>query len=210
MPSKDHGLYLLRTLRFMASSIGWYLHNAGQVVTGLLGANLPSGMFWEEVFPLYDPRSNSFWQFLEGVIAITGHTMTAALLSETLNPILDDYTMTSIYLLHAPYFLPQSLRKLRRWSRAIRDEINLYVRPPKIRIHIPIASDPTDEPLRPDDTNPGLQPLPPPVVDSVPVGGGGDIFIDPNSGNIPNYDCIWQRDANGVCQAPVIEVSIDD
>lgn len=206
----------------MSGSLGWYLHNAGQVITGLLGANVPASVVWEAVFPVYDPESNSLWQFLEGVLAVTGQAITTALVAETLNPIMDEYTMMSIYLLYAPYFMPNALAKLRRWSRAIRDEINLYVRPPKIRIQVPMASDPTDLPLRPDDTNPGLQPLPPPAVDSVPWGGGGggDIYIDPNSGVIPNFDpmnppanlddCPWQRGPDGVCTAPTVEISIDD
>jgi len=109
----------------MAESLAWYLGATSHAFTGLLGATIPSSILWETVLPDYDPEgSNSLLQFLEASIAFVGHVLTSALIAGVLNPSIDGFTPDAIHLLIAPYFLSESLAKLRHWSRAIRDELS--------------------------------------------------------------------------------------
>lgn len=107
----------------MAESLQWYLGSASHFFTGLVGANVPATVLWENVMPPYSEDDNSFLQFLEGVVALVGQIITTALFSETLNPFVEDYTMDSMYLLFAPYFMKNAVAKIRRWKVAIADTV---------------------------------------------------------------------------------------
>lgn len=192
----------------MAEPLSWYLANAGQVATGVCGANIPSTILWEQLLPSYDPKANVAIQFLEAVIAMTGQILMTAIMAETLNPFLEDFNITAIYLIYAPYFMQNALQKTRRVSRAISNEIAQYM-----PYAIPVPPPPLPQVGPPptwvtDDTNPGLSPLEPPKVDSVPFNPPPVTpeeplpWIDPNSGNI----CNSGQYRNGQC---VVDVDYD-
>lgn len=107
----------------MAESLQWYLGSASHFFTGLVGANVPATVLWENVMPPYNEKDNTLLQFLEGSVSLIGMIITTALMAETLNPFVEDYTMDSMYLLFAPYFMTNAVAKIQRWKRAVADSI---------------------------------------------------------------------------------------
>lgn len=110
----------------MSATLVWYLNSGSHIFTGLWGATIPSSLLWEHVLPPYDPDANSAIQFAEAIVALTGQVMTAALISVSLNAPTPDFTLEAIALLIGPYFMVQSIAKLRRWVHAIRDAVSPY------------------------------------------------------------------------------------
>jgi len=108
----------------MSATLQWYMGTSSHIYTGLLGGTIPASLLWEHVLPEYDPDSNTLLQFGEGIVAIVGQVMTAALLCVALNPPIDGYTLDAVNLLVGPYFMNNAIQKLLRWVRAIRDTVS--------------------------------------------------------------------------------------
>jgi len=100
--------------------------NTSHIYTGLWGATIPCSLLWEIVLPPFDQKANSLLQFIEATIALTGQVMTSALLAVTLNPPTPGFALPAVMLLIGPYFMPQSIAKVRRWVHAIRDAVSPY------------------------------------------------------------------------------------
>jgi len=108
----------------MSATLQWYMGTTSHIYTSLLGGTIPSSLMWEHVLPPYDGDANTLLQFGEGVVGLVGQVMTTALLCYSLNPPIDGYTLDAVNLLIGPYFMPNAIAKLKRWTHAIRDAIS--------------------------------------------------------------------------------------
>jgi len=110
----------------MATSVPWLLSNTSHVYTGLLGATIPSSLLSEYILPPYDPEANTLLQFIEGCVGVIFQVMVTSWIITSLNPMIPTFNLSAINVVNAPYFMPNSVQKLQRWTRAIRDAISFY------------------------------------------------------------------------------------